>query len=84
MMNTKTFVLGLGHQKCGTTWLYHYLSQSRRFKGGIKKEYHIWDALDVPSMHGQIIKQPFLQNSIGLMQGLVGLGSSEKENSEKI
>jgi hypothetical protein len=43
-----TFILGLGHQKCGTSWVYNYLSQSPRFCKGIAKEYHIWDVLDIP------------------------------------
>jgi hypothetical protein len=48
MKNDKIFILGLGHQKCGTTWLYEYLSQNSNFNGGFTKEYHIWDALDIP------------------------------------
>lgn len=43
-----TFVLGLGAQKCGTTWLNNYLKQYSTFDTGFAKEYHIWDALDVP------------------------------------
>jgi len=47
-MQEKVFLLGLGNQKCGTSWLYAYLRQSPNFKGGFAKEYHIWDALDTP------------------------------------
>ncbi|MGG7567235.1 hypothetical protein ACQ5SO_13875 [Rhodovulum sp. DZ06] len=46
-MADKTFLLGIGHQKCGTSWLYSYLEQMPKFNGGFTKEYHIWDALDV-------------------------------------
>lgn len=46
--NRKTFVLGLGHQKCGTTWLYQYLCQSPQFAEGHRKESHVWDQLDIP------------------------------------
>lgn len=46
--NEKTFILGLGHQKCGTTWVYKYLSESPLFHEGFTKEYHIWDGVDVP------------------------------------
>lgn len=48
-MNTpkKVFVLGLGNQKCGTSWLHRYLLETPQFKKGFKKEYHIWDALDI-------------------------------------
>lgn len=40
--------MGLGNQKCGTTWLYQYLRQSKLFAAGDAKEYHIWDRLDIP------------------------------------
>ena len=45
--SNRTFVLGLGNQRCGTTWLYNYLNLSGAFNGGRLKEYHIWDGLDV-------------------------------------
>ncbi len=41
----KTFVLGVGAQKSGTTWLYSYLKQYEHFNLGFDKEYHIWDAI---------------------------------------
>lgn len=44
----KTFILGLGHQKCGTSWVYNYLSESPNFCKGTIKEFHIWDAIDIP------------------------------------
>lgn len=54
MKNTSgTFLLGVGAQKCGTSWLHHYLSRSPGFDGGMTKEYHVWDALDLPLMRGQ-------------------------------
>lgn len=46
----KTFILGLGAQKAGTTWLYDYLSASGRIATQGIKEYHVWDALHVPGM----------------------------------
>ena len=39
----KLFVLGLGAQKCGTTWLYSYLKKFDEANFGDLKEYHIWD-----------------------------------------
>jgi len=42
----KTFILGLGCQKGGTTWLYKYLSASGNADFGELKEYHVWNALD--------------------------------------
>ena len=55
-----TFILGLGFQKCGTSWLYRYLQQSEKFDGGELKEYHIWDAIDIPIMSYNIVKRPGL------------------------
>ena len=43
----KTFLLGTGAQKGGTTWLYHYLKASPQFVSGYRKEYHVFDAMDV-------------------------------------
>ncbi len=44
------FILGLGAQKSGTTWLHRYLAENENFCGGIAKEYHVWDAHDIPVM----------------------------------
>ena len=46
---TKTFLLGLGCQKGGTTWLYRYLTSSRQFVPGYRKEYHLFDSLYLES-----------------------------------
>ncbi|MDM7859708.1 sulfotransferase [Alteromonas sp. ASW11-36] len=48
MSNKRSFILGLGHQKCGTSWLHKYLCESDLFARGFKKEYHVWDRLDTP------------------------------------
>ena len=42
-----TFVLGLGAQKAGTTWLHAYLAASPAHAPGLRKEYHVLDAIDV-------------------------------------
>ena len=39
----KTFVLGLGAQKCGTTWLHSYLSGLNGVDLGFAKEYRTFD-----------------------------------------
>tara|TARA_B100000886_G_scaffold136041_1_gene91807 strand:- start:659 stop:1486 length:828 start_codon:yes stop_codon:yes gene_type:complete len=62
--SNNTFVLGLGFQKCGTSWLYRYLQQSVKFHGGDLKEYHIWDAIDIPIMSYNIVEKPGLIRSI--------------------
>ena len=47
----KTFVLGVGAQKAGTTWLHGYLSNSRHCARGYRKEYHVFDYKDLPSAY---------------------------------
>ena len=44
-----TFVLGVGAQKAGTTWVYRYLQESPEFAAGYRKEYHVFDTLDLES-----------------------------------
>ena len=46
---TKTFLLGTGCQKGGTSWLFHYLRDSPQYARGFRKEYHVFDAIDIPS-----------------------------------
>ena len=54
----KTFILGIGAQRCGTTWFYEYLSQYENFNGGFAKEYHIWDALDIQVLSTNRVGKP--------------------------
>ena len=44
----KTFLLGVGCQKGGTSWLHNYLSKHPNTNMGFTKEYHIFDALYMP------------------------------------
>lgn len=44
----RTFVLGIGTQKAGTTWLFRLLSQSPGYVPGWTKEYHVWDVREIP------------------------------------
>lgn len=48
MEDKRTFILGLGNQKCGTSWLHKYLCQSNKFVEGFAKEFHVWDRMDIP------------------------------------
>ena len=43
-----TFVLGLGAQKAGSSWLHAQLNRRRDAEFGFLKEYHIHDALTLP------------------------------------
>ncbi|MCB0896946.1 MAG: sulfotransferase [Nocardioides sp.] len=45
-----TFLLGVGCQKGGTAWLHRYLADSPECDPGFRKEYHVWDALDLDEM----------------------------------
>lgn len=44
----KVFVLGVGAQKSGTTFLAKYLAAQPRADFGVRKEYHVLDALFLP------------------------------------
>lgn len=65
-MSSQTFLLGLGAQKCGTTWLYSYLSSSEGTDFGETKEYHIWDALE-PG-HDEAREHYFIEGGPGLRE----------------
>lgn len=41
----KTFLLGVGAQKAGTTWLHRYITQDRAVAIGAMKEFHVWSDL---------------------------------------
>lgn len=55
----KIFILGLGCQKSGTSWLYNYLSKSKNFQKGFTKEYHIWDCIDIGHQKKELKKKFF-------------------------
>ncbi len=48
-MADKTFILGLGAQKAGTSWLYRYLEACPQVDFGLMKEYHVWDVRQSPA-----------------------------------
>jgi Sulfotransferase family len=48
-LHRKIFLLGVGCQKGGTSWLHDYLQHSDEADLGFLKEYHVFDALDLPS-----------------------------------
>jgi hypothetical protein len=60
-MKNKTFVLGIGAQKAGTTWLYDYLYKHPNTNMGFAKEYHIFDAL---YLQDSDIQEYYLQQRI--------------------
>lgn len=48
-MEYKTFLLGVGAQKSGTTWVFGTLARSDGVRMGPFKEYHVWDAATLDS-----------------------------------
>lgn len=53
-----TFLLGLGAQKAGTSWLHHNLHRRRDADFGFCKEYHVHDALTLPQFSRYQPKRP--------------------------
>lgn len=49
-MTKPTFLLGLGAQKAGTSWLHDYAASDAKSDFGPLKEYHVWDALELPGL----------------------------------
>lgn len=49
----KVFVLGVGAQKAGTTWLHDYLSSLPGADFGLMKEYHVLDSLYLDAFSAQ-------------------------------
>lgn len=68
MNDTKNlFLLGVGAQKAGTTWLFDYLASSGLVATNDIKEYHIWDALvNVPSSRNRLITKEQSERDFGL------------------
>lgn len=72
----KTFLLGLGAQKAGTTWVHAFLSRDARVDFGPVKEYHVWDAVTLPEMShfDHRSRSRFRAWAEGSSRSLLGLG----------
>ncbi len=57
----RTFLLGVGAMKAGTTWLHDYLAASPQCQPGHRKEYHVFDSLDFPAEQG---REPWLLHRV--------------------
>ena len=53
----RTFLLGVGAMKAGTTWLHDHLAASPQCTPGLRKEYHVFDSLDLP-------REPYLLHRV--------------------
>jgi hypothetical protein len=45
----KIFILGVGAQRTGSTWLHSQLNKNQQINMGFRKEYHVFDAIFAPS-----------------------------------
>ncbi len=66
-----TFILGVGAQKTGTTWLHKQLSQCNSVNMGCLKEYHIWDANFNPLMQSFIAHSKKNETSVHRLRRLM-------------
>lgn len=60
-MENKIFILGIGAQKSGTSWLYQYLKKHPNVNLGFMKEYHVFDAI---YLNHRKIRENILQSRI--------------------
>lgn len=75
----KNFILGVGCQKGGTSWLYQQLKKSQFVDMGFTKEYHVFDALYVPRCNN------FFNNKINsLKDAITDKGTLSQEHSKLI
>ncbi len=65
-MKQKTFILGVGAQKAGTSWLRGYLDERPDSDMGFTKEYHIFDALTLNASLG--FKKQVFNNAAKIAQ----------------
>jgi hypothetical protein len=49
-MTRRILLLGVGAQRCGTSWLHNYLSTHPQVETGLVKEYHLFDVLYLPKL----------------------------------
>ena len=56
----RRFILGLGAQKAGTTWLSQYIRNDPQFRVGpiVRKELHVWDRRDM-ALFVEFKRSPF-------------------------
>ena len=62
MDHKRTFLLGVGFQKAGTTWLWDYLSSSPEILLALPKELHVFDAMLRPDLHAGFRKTAIIQD----------------------
>lgn len=79
-MKEKIFVLGVGCQKGGTSWLHSQLKKHDNFDTGFTKEYHIFDTLnDIGNF-----KAVFLRKQEALKKVLLSSDKFQKKHSNAL
>lgn len=82
-MRKKIFILGVGAQKAGTTWLHSQLSSNSNIDMGIIKEYHVFDTIFVESKQGprtKIVTRVLAKND----RGELGKNITRGKNDENL
>lgn len=78
-MSTKqTFVLGVGCQKAGTSWLWDYLSSMRDCAFPRPKELHIFDAMLRPELNAEFYWKAQAEQLAQPQPGLFGRGKQRR------
>ncbi len=74
----KIFVLGVGAQKCGTSWVFNYIKSSPFSHMGFVKEYHVWDTLYLEDLQ----KSRLARYLEGLQKSRLTLESAQEKIAE--
>lgn len=69
MEGQKTFILGMGAQKAGTTWLHDHLTSHPSVNMGFTKEYHVFDGLYITN---EEVRELFIDNKYEAVSGKNG------------
>lgn len=83
----KTFLLGVGAQKAGTTWLYRHLQRQPGVRFGLRKEMHFFDAATVPEFAGirtRMVRAAMLQSARRVLARGIGVEKDIAEPLETI
>ena len=81
----KYFILCVGAQKAGTSWLHKQLCKSQNFAQGFAKEYHTFDSLYSPvcsNMRNRLLRSTRL--AINRMDDRAGQGSPLSQHAKRL
>ncbi len=69
-MRKKLFLLGVGAQKCGTTWLHSQMKLCNNVDMGFMKEYHVFDSIysnECKHLKRKLIESVLAKNEAGIL-----------------